>query len=159
MKSKTDIKAWSERRHFMSGWSPAPRCRGRQSVSWYGTWIRRKTTAIWNLRWLKTMYREAKVKTVEGMAAFRCRKGNSEAEGWKQIQRGNCKNRQKNRWSVCRWKSRDCNPADRGQTVKSFEIMSGYFYRAGVLYSTSETGGAILVIGRKSKALGWIEIN
>ena len=30
------------------------------------------------------------------------------------------------------------------QTVKAFEIMTDYFYRAGVLYSTSETGEGYL---------------
>ena len=30
---------------------------------------------------LKSMYREAQVKTVEGMAAFRCRKGKADAQG------------------------------------------------------------------------------
>lgn len=35
------------------------------------------------------------------------------------------------------------------QTVKAFEIMTDYFYRAGVLYSTSETGEGFLAYWEK----------
>ena len=35
------------------------------------------------------------------------------------------------------------------QTVKAFEIMTDYFYRAGVLYSTSETGEGYLAYWEK----------
>ncbi len=35
------------------------------------------------------------------------------------------------------------------QTVKAFEIMSDYFYRARVLYSTSETGEGYLAYWEK----------
>lgn len=39
------------------------------------------------------------------------------------------------------------------QTVKAFEIMTDYFYRAGVLYSTSETGeGYLAYWEKKNKA-------
>lgn len=39
------------------------------------------------------------------------------------------------------------------QTVKAFEIMTDYFYRAGVLYSTSETGeGYLACLEKKAKS-------
>ena len=37
----------------------------------------------------------------------------------------------------------------REQAVKAFEIMTEYFYRAGVLYTTSEKGEGYLAYWRK----------
>lgn len=39
------------------------------------------------------------------------------------------------------------------QTVRAFEIMTDYFYRAGVLYSTSETGEGYLAYWEKKTKL------